>query len=368
MKKLLLLVALLVLIPSILGQSECLAYFTGEGCHECAEMDRFTAYLNFKYPAFVPAHYEVYRNDANVELLKGYFSKYEVPAEKQGLPALFIGNMYFVGNHSTLPFVENEVVKYLDGNCSSYNMSSFLGFTGTVSPIVVTETVGLIDLAPAALGDSLTAGLLVLLTLFIVLCAAVRSKEKMIVKGVLFLIGAIIINVLFVLGSFSSVHLSTLYYFTKAVGVIMVLTGVAVLTHVARYPKPLLGAKQDAATKHARLLISYLGFFILGLLGGYLSLGPRSVEVATLQFLSTVRDMQSVLVVQAIWYAIIAVWLFIAALVALYNIKSFLEKHSVVRSKERRDDVDRWIKHHHRFLNAVVAGLALVVGVLFLVI
>ncbi|MBI2572735.1 hypothetical protein HYV86_02655 [Candidatus Woesearchaeota archaeon] len=369
MKKLFLIIALLVLLPSLFAQSDCLAYFTGQGCHDCGEMDRFTAYLGFKYPTFVVPTYEVYRDDANKALLEGYFAQYEVPLEKQGVPALFIGNMYFVGNQSTLALVENEAVRYVNGNCSSFNMSSYLGFAGSVSPVGVLETVGYTDLVAVGLKDGFTIGIVALLALFIVLITAIRSKEKMILAGVLFILGVMVINILFVLGIVGSEIIpSTLYFFTKAVGIFLVIAALAVLTHVALYPKPLLGAKQEKAVPYARFAISAIGLSLIGLVGGYISLGPRSVEVDTMQFLSTVRDMKSVLLGQAVLYSFLVVWLFIVTLVALFFIKKILEIHSVVRAKERRDDLDRWIKHHHRFLNAVVAGIALVAGIIFLVV
>ena len=366
MKKLLLIITLLVLIPSLFAASECVAYFTGQGCHDCSEMDRFTSYLQFKYPTFVTPRYEVYRNETSAATLQGYFDQYQVPMEKRGVPALFMGNMYFVGNQSTLQLVENEAVRVITKNCTDYNMSEFVGFTGQVSPVDVTRTVEIGPLTPAAIKDSFGISLLALLCVFVMLMAALRHKEKMVVHGALFIAGVIVVNVLFLLGVVPGVSVSTLYLFERAIGVVMVITGVGVLIHVARYPAPLLGRSQEAFAPLGSLLLQWYSALALGVAGAFLTLGARSVEVDTMQFLSTVRAMRGALGIQALYYSLLLVWLFIVVVVLFFYIKRFLEKHSHVRATERRDDVDRWIKHHHRFLNAVVAGCAVIVGIVFL--
>src|SRR4030042_3559030 len=71
-------------------------FFWGQGCPHCAQVNQLFEEKGFydKYPI---EKKEIYFSRENATLLNEYYDKYDVPLEARGVPAVFIGDNYLIG-------------------------------------------------------------------------------------------------------------------------------------------------------------------------------------------------------------------------------------------------------------------------------
>ncbi len=77
-------------------KKDAIYYFWGQGCPHCAQVDALFEEegLYDKYPI---EKKEIYFSRENATLLNEYYDKYDVPLEARGVPAVFIGDNYLIG-------------------------------------------------------------------------------------------------------------------------------------------------------------------------------------------------------------------------------------------------------------------------------
>ena len=91
-------------------------FFYGITCPHCKKVDPFIEELRPKYPEVTFNKYEVYRNKVNSSRLNTYFDNYDVPSNQRGVPALFVGDQYFIGDTPIIDNLENAIETILSAS------------------------------------------------------------------------------------------------------------------------------------------------------------------------------------------------------------------------------------------------------------
>ncbi len=208
LKILLLITALLLLSNFVLAQEEktCIYFFYGEGCPHCANVHPVINELAEKFD--IDMHqFEIYHNTKNGVLLNSYFEAYNVAPNKRGVPVVFIGNTYLIGDKPIINNIENKITGFKGASCPSLEDGNGTGVgTGAIGPSLPTEkveAVSLITVIGAAFVDSINPCAIAVL---IILLASVflLGKKRAFVSGLAFIASVYIIYFLFGLGIFSA--------------------------------------------------------------------------------------------------------------------------------------------------------------------
>ena len=141
MKRFIIILSLFFLffVPSfVLAQSVIdINFFFSPTCPHCAEEEKFLDKLEDKYPDIKINRYSVFEK-SNMDLLKGFYEKYEVSQEYQGMvPITFTNNKYFnkyfVGfNEKIGKDIEGCILECKQGAVSENNVS-IIDLEGNIS-------------------------------------------------------------------------------------------------------------------------------------------------------------------------------------------------------------------------------------------
>ncbi len=198
-----LLFSLLISTNVFADENVCAYYFYGDGCHFCAQTTEFLDQIEEQYPSLELHKFEVWYNQENSQTLQKYFDAYDVPEgrESRGVPALFIGENYYIGLG---PIVQNLETEIQNGPTDCPTLQDING-TGDIGSKTSTESFGLetiLIIIGAALVDSINpcaiAVILILLTSLIVV-----GRKRALTAGLAFIISIYIVYFLFGLGLFS---------------------------------------------------------------------------------------------------------------------------------------------------------------------
>lgn len=120
MKKSLLLffpILLLSLTVFASAQESCVYYFYGITCPHCANVAPVLDQLKTKYPNINIMKFETYQNASNQNLLNSYFESYNLPSNSRGVPIVFIGSNYLVGDTPIISGLESLILKNPNAKC-----------------------------------------------------------------------------------------------------------------------------------------------------------------------------------------------------------------------------------------------------------
>lgn len=107
MNKIAIYIILTILSISTVSAITCVYEFYGEGCPHCEEVEPFLKDLESQ--GMEIHYYETWKNKNNANLLQDYFSKYNVPSNKRGVPIVFVGPNYYVGENEIKFGLEKEL-------------------------------------------------------------------------------------------------------------------------------------------------------------------------------------------------------------------------------------------------------------------
>ncbi len=230
-------------------------FFWGEGCPHCAKVEPVINILKDKFPQIEFNNYEVYHYQDNALLLYQLYDQYKVPEEyRGGVPIVFIGNEYFMGDKPIIDNLENKIISELAAveNKENDNENSIplistkeeksdIPDTASVSPknddlfngnqsdIPAEKSYSLWAVAGAAVVDSINpCAIAVLLILLTVLMMGAGNKKRALYGGLAFTFSIYIAYFLFGLGLLQIIavtHLADII--AKVVGVVALLIGLA---------------------------------------------------------------------------------------------------------------------------------------------
>ncbi len=205
----------------------CVYYFYGQGCYWCSKVSPILDQLEEKYPQLEVHRFEIYENESNLDLLRQYYDKFDVPIGDRGVPVVFVSDTYYQGHSSIQGGLEEEITSLKEGSpCPSLDgdgnpESSDLSF------LVVTM---------GALVDSINpCAIAVLLLLFNTLLIA-GGRKRALRAGLAYTASIYIAYFLFGLGLFTVIEISGLnLLFYRFVGLLAIFIGVLNLKDFFRY-------------------------------------------------------------------------------------------------------------------------------------
>lgn len=367
---------LLVLFLSILSTSalavenDCLYYFYGKNCPECADAERYVNTLLVKYPSLNLQKYEVYFEPDNEKLLEDYFEHFSISEDSRGVPAIFMQGSYLIGNDSIKKYLDGSIKDNNNAACPSLKDNFAIGLVGTKRPYNVLDTISFSLIAKSAFQDSTSIALIGVLLIFLLLLSVVKDKENSLKLGVLFIMMIIGLNLLFGLGIFREfASLSISQYFAKLVGFVAVILGAGGIYAFFQHKVSFVSQEsKERLLNKLRFFMTPGGVVILGFITGLFSLGIRSEGFMTLRSISINNAIALAALPMLIFYAVIFSIPFALLIVLMYNIKKHLEHKAKIKGKDYVDTVLIWNEHHHQVLNFVVNSIVFVVGVGLLVV
>ncbi|MEA1929348.1 MAG: cytochrome c biogenesis protein CcdA [Patescibacteria group bacterium] len=203
---------------SVVGAQEqtCAYFFYGTGCPHCAAAKTFLDSFEADHSDIDIQRFEIYFNRSNAALFNNLFDKYGIPPEDRGVPALFIGEEYILGDTP----IGNELELSLINNRGAECPIVSAGETTSIKALPLLTVIG------AAVVDSVNpCAIAVLLILFSALLAA-GDKKRAVRAGLAFTLSIYIAYFLFGLGLFSALRISGLsFWFYKIVGAAAIVIG-----------------------------------------------------------------------------------------------------------------------------------------------
>jgi len=215
-------------------------FFYGDGCPHCAKVEPVIDVLKTKFPQVLFNSYEIYHNQDNALSLYKLYDEYKVPQEDRGgVPIVFIGSEYFMGDKPIIDNLENKIIA---------NLSLIPNKTDTevsTTPIVssqepkvadtdqsntpVKKSYSLWAIAGAAVVDSINpCAIAVLLILLTALMIASGDKKRALYGGLAFTLSIYITYFLFGLGLLQLIAITNIAgIIAKIVGVIALIIGLA---------------------------------------------------------------------------------------------------------------------------------------------
>ncbi|OGC38446.1 hypothetical protein A2155_01540 [candidate division WWE3 bacterium RBG_16_52_45] len=267
------LVGLFLLLYLFLGRtaaalevSSCVYYFYGEGCPHCANVKPVLDELEQKYPDLNIQRFEIYFNEESANLFQEVSASFSVP-QPWGVPAVFIGEKYFVGDTPIITNLEDEILANPNAPCPLDKDTDPPAETGQES----LETPALATIIGAALVDSINpcaiAVLLILLSAFLF---GAGKKKRAVAAGLAFTAAIYLAYFLFGLGIFSAIQfsgLSDLVY--RLVGILAIIVGLLNIKDYFWYGGGGFAMEIPQSWRHALKDIIYkatspLGAFLVG--------------------------------------------------------------------------------------------------------
>ncbi|MFW6111855.1 MAG: thioredoxin [Candidatus Bipolaricaulota bacterium] len=217
----LIIIVLLALFPpsaSAASDEIVIYFFKMKGCPHCADEEPFLEELQQKYPSLVVKDKEIRSDKDNEELLKEMIKEYG--QERVLVPATFIGEDVWVGFSERIGDQIEEKVKYCTENHCVNPMVKLKGegavtetptrnreetinlpFVGTVN---LSSMPAFTSTALIALVDGFNPCSLWILTFLLGLLIYTKSRKKIIIVGLTFLVVTATAYGLFILGLFSA--------------------------------------------------------------------------------------------------------------------------------------------------------------------
>jgi len=207
----------------------CVYFFHGDGCQHCAKAELSINNLEAqaKYPVEIN-RFEVYNNRSNLILLNHFFEKYNISDKDKGIPVVFIGNSYLMGDDQITTSLDIMIKDNLGSNCPSLDYCIYDANSTSDFSQEELNKLSLIAVIGAALVDSINPCAIAVLLILMGALLIAGNKKKAIKSGFAFTISIYISYFLFGLGLFSAIQISGLsYWFYKIIGILAILIGLA---------------------------------------------------------------------------------------------------------------------------------------------
>ncbi len=207
-------------------------FFYGEGCPHCAKVLPYIEQSKEKYNQINFQIYEVYGNRDNLIKLNDFYDRYNVPPEDRGVPVIFAGDNYFIGDTPIIEGLEPAILDYIANKPLSQPEEALVEKTVVENDISATvdiqKTLTLSAIIGAAVVDSINPCAIAVLVILLSALLSSGDKRRAIKAGLAFSVSIYIAYFLFGLGLFSALRISGLaFWFNKIIGAAAVLIGLA---------------------------------------------------------------------------------------------------------------------------------------------
>ncbi len=227
---LILLAIFIVSIAFISAQnSTCIYFFYGDGCAHCARVEPLINNLEAQNGNLNIQKFEIYNDRSNMLLLNQYFDRYNISNKNRGIPAVFIGKNYLIGDKPIIESLESSIKNNIGAECPILNgKEDITGTAGLASPTEKLQSLSLLAVIGAALVDSINPCAIAVLLILMGALLISNDKKKSLKAGFAFTLSIYIAYFLFGLGLFSAIQISGLsYWFYKIIGILAIIIGLA---------------------------------------------------------------------------------------------------------------------------------------------
>lgn len=361
----------LLLVPLALAENEqagCVYYFYGKDCEDCTDASASLLALEAKYPNLKMEKFEVYRNYDNYQKLQSYFNAYDIDEISRSIPVVFTKGNYLIGTKAISALLEERVKNLPDSSCPDNSAGqTAVGILGQGQPpnVLNSQALTFPSITGAALQNMFAPGMLALLLILLAILSATKNKEEIIKDSASYVAGIFLAYFLFGLGLLSFFYNAQLhYFFYKIIGFAALLFGLAGVQSFFTAWELVAPASVRAQIKEGlHYILSPLGLFVIGLVGGIFTLAGVSPSFYLLRDLFVGSFMRGIVLPLIIYYIAVAMLIFVGLAAAFHFLRSMMEH--AVESQEASSDLkrERWRKHYQRVLKFCVRGTLLVLGI-----
>ena len=341
LSQLLIILIVLLLFPSSFAledtelQTDCLYYFYGKECEDCDQASASLLALQTTYPNLRLEKYEVYRDFKNFQMMQAYFEAYGIEEDSRSIPVVFSKGSYLIGSKAITSLVEEGIKNSDDPACPELSAGqSAVGILGQGQPPNILKTLTFSLVTGHALQNMFVPGMLALLLILLAILSATKSKEEVIKISALYVAGIFVAYFLFGLGLLSFFYDSQLhYFFYKIVGFAALLFGLAGVQSFFTAWELVMPASVRVQIKDLmHYLLSPLGIFVLGLIGGMFTLAGVGQSFYLLRDLFIGNFMRGIVLPLMIYYIAVAMLIFIG-LAAVFHLLCSMMEHAVERQE-----------------------------------
>ena len=369
MKRGVLLLVILILFSSlaIAADTDCIYYFYGDGCETCPEVSHFLEDLESKSPSLKIEKYEVYYNVENLRLMQDFFNTYSVEKDEQGLPVVFMPKSYFVGHESILSLLEARINDNKDETCPSLENGEVIGIIGQSSTKRVLDRLTFLKVSGSALASSFGPGALALLLVLLMIIVAIKDREDMLKKGLLYVLGVYVAYLLFGMGLFAWFGYSGIgTFFSKVIGFLAAIFALAMIKEFfVSWTITFKNVKKETKANFRKVksvVLSYYGVLLLGFITSLLTLTKINKTYLLIRF-SFMESSTRLIAIPILLYFLV---LFVALMVVVIILAYLFKEHKHKKAKEEHPTHERraelWHGHYLKVMNFVISVVMLIMG------
>ena len=353
------------------GETICLDYYYGLDCPDCAAAEKELDLLNLQYPNLEINKIEVYNNLKQAKELETYFEAYNIPENSRGVPAVFVGQNYYIGLNPIQDLLESSIEDKTQLGCPTLDGANVIGIVGEKAPYKVLDTLSLAVVTPEALKDSFNPSMVALFLIVLTILMSIKNHDVMVRRGAVS-IGAIYLAYFFIaLDLFTVLQNSFIStFFTKVVAILAIVYGLVNIKGFFSTWKIFFGdlseEKQKSIQDVVKTLLTPLGVFLISFFSALLTLGQPTETLAVLRVLTTEGASKLAAFPLYLYHMFIVIIPLIVLVVLLYLLRNKLEEKA--KKKEPNDErkAELWKKHLQKILHLVVSFLTFIVGVVLL--
>lgn len=252
-------ILLMFLIFPALGKNTNEAiFYHGIGCPHCGKVSNYLKEFQKVNSNFKFTELEIYHNRDNAIRLNKDFEKNNIPASERGVPALFVGDNYYIGDKPIIDFLESQSKTHT--NNATLNKEE---------DKINIPKMSLVAIAAAALVDSINPCAIAVLVILLSALLLQKEKKKALFAGLSFTASVFIAYFLLGIGLVYTINVSGLsYWLYRIVGGIALLIGLSNIKDFFWYGKGFVmeipPSWRPVLKKILRGVTSPLGAFFVG--------------------------------------------------------------------------------------------------------
>ncbi len=347
-------------------ETDCLVYFYGTDCAECAKVSNYLQQLKTRHPKLQVQEYEVYYNRENNHMLEKYFDSYNLPLDSRGLPVLFLSGSYFIGSSAALQLLEGRILDNSNEACPAAEGGEAVGVVGAKEPYQILNKLTLGTITRSALEDAFRPGLLAFILVFMLMLSCLRKAENVLERGVLSIATLAVTSIMFALGLFFQAP----SWVSKIVGVLAIITSLIRIRGFFGLWKIVIEGVSEASQQKiitaVRYLFTPIGFVMVSFIMALLSTGKTSKTILLLRMLALDGVYDFKLIAYILYHTVIIVVLPVIIVFILYRVVQRLDKHAKKKEPFNDSKAELWRGHTQKVLQFAVSSLMLIIGFILL--
>tara|TARA_Y100000310_G_scaffold134116_1_gene133135 strand:+ start:2088 stop:3263 length:1176 start_codon:yes stop_codon:yes gene_type:complete len=352
-------------------EKDCLYYFYGDDCPNCKNIETYLYTLQQKHPNITIEKFEVYYNQQNNELLNQYFKVFGVEKDSQGIPIIFIGGSYLIGEQSITTLLEGSIKNNPSSACPSLQEVQTIGVVGMSSSPEVLKTLSFLKVTGEALRNMFGPGMLALLLILIVILTVTTEKENVLKRGILFVTGIYIAHLIFGIGRLDIFYDQTLgKMFSRLVGLSMVVYALIKIKAffgtweviLKNFPKDL----KELLKKYVRHILSPIGMLLTGFVLSMFTFFSSDKTMILIRNLFEGQYKRTMVLPILLYHNLILILLLVVVIISVYFLRERLEDLAHKKGKDNEEKKKKFSQFHAKMLDFFTNILLLILGVVLL--